>query len=91
MITDEIEARSSARRVALFPKDHPVSCELGSSCPKAVAVLEGYHVITFGHAGFNSPANNASGYRTEALARAAVRRYEEKGRRRRPVARGGQR
>jgi hypothetical protein len=31
--------------------------------------------ITMGHAGFNSPANNAQGYGSAALAVAAHRRY----------------
>lgn len=31
--------------------------------------------ITFGHAGFNSPTNNASGYVSKAKALAAMKRY----------------
>jgi hypothetical protein len=31
--------------------------------------------ITFGHAGYNSPTNNASGYLTEAIARKVMKFY----------------
>lgn len=34
--------------------------------------------ITFGHCGFNSPANNGFGYRSEAAARAAIQRASRK-------------
>lgn len=34
--------------------------------------------ITMGHAGFNSPANNKSGYKTEKAARNAMKRYLKK-------------
>lgn len=78
----------SPRSVALFPREHPLVCTAGSSCPKAVVEFEGGHLITFGHAGFNSPANNAHGYRSPAAARAAIRHYEAKGRKAR-AARGG--
>ena len=31
--------------------------------------------ITFGHAGFNSPANNSNGYASKAKALASMRKY----------------
>lgn len=34
--------------------------------------------ITMGHCGFNSPANNRSGYATQAAAVAASKRYQGK-------------
>lgn len=36
--------------------------------------------ITFGNAGFNSPANNRDGYATKASALKAIKRYDAKGR-----------
>ncbi len=44
-------------------------------CSTAVAKHAGRFFITFGHAGFNSDANNKDGYATEANARAAIRNY----------------
>lgn len=60
---------------ALFPVNHPYICADGASCVDAVVVIRGGFFITFGHAGFNSPTNNGRGYRTEASARAAIRKY----------------
>jgi hypothetical protein len=39
---------------------------------------DGRWYITLGHAGFNSPANNAGGYSSKAKALAAMRRYLKK-------------
>lgn len=44
-------------------------------CPTAVVEHEGRYYITFGHAGFNSPANNHNGYGSKGKALAAVRHY----------------
>ena len=46
-------------------------------CPEAVKVnpASGRAFITMGHPGFNSPANNRSGYATPGAAQAAVVRY----------------
>ena len=49
-----------------------------AACPFAVARLASgaeRFVITMGHPGYNSPANNRDGYTTEEGARAAVARY----------------
>ena len=64
----------------LFSSDCPNLCHCAGTNPKAVAQFS-YNqrwYITFGHPGFNSPANNANGYETEGLARAAIRRYSSK-------------
>lgn len=45
----------------------------GEGCAAAVAEHRGRWFITMGHPGYNSIANNRSGYATEAAARAAVR------------------
>lgn len=47
------------------------------NCETAVAQFPktGKWFITFGHAGFNSPTNNASGYHTKALALKAMNWY----------------
>lgn len=39
----------------------------------------GRFYITMGHPGFNTSANNANGYATEASARAVVRHFANKG------------
>lgn len=46
-------------------------------CPEAVKLnpATGRAFITMGHPGFNSPANNRSGYESLAKAQAAVTRY----------------
>lgn len=48
-----------------------------SNCDHAVAEFPetGRWYILFGHAGFNSPANNSNGYASENKALAAMRRY----------------
>lgn len=48
-----------------------------TGCPEAVKEnpATGRFFITMGHPGFNSPANNGSGYATRAKALAAIRRY----------------
>lgn len=50
------------------------------NCKDAVAMLPetGKWYITFGHAGFNSKANNGLGYLTKAKAMAAMRYYLKK-------------
>ena len=52
------------------------------NCKNAVGKMR-YHgemrwFILFGHAGFNSPANNSNGYRSEKVALFAMRRYLKK-------------
>jgi hypothetical protein len=61
-------------------------CEAGKAglcqgkCPTPVKEsLGGKWYITMGHAGFNSPSNNGSGYASKAKALAAWRRYSNKG------------
>ncbi len=51
-----------------------------ADCDTAVAQFSetGNWYITFGHAGFNSPANNTNGYATKNKALAAMRRYLSK-------------
>lgn len=66
----------------LFPANHSPICPKGHECPSAVTAHEGRFYITFGHAAFNSAANNGAGYATEAHARAAIRRHT----RRRPTS-----
>lgn len=48
-----------------------------TGCPEAVKENPetGRFFITMGHPGFNSPANNGTGYATYAKARAAIRHY----------------
>ena len=48
-----------------------------ANCETAVAEFTetGRWFITFGHAGYNSPANNASGYSSKAKALASMRKY----------------
>lgn len=50
------------------------------NCKDAVAQLPetGNWYITFGHAGFNSKANNGLGYASKAKAIAAMKRYLKK-------------
>jgi hypothetical protein len=48
------------------------------NCDTSVVQFNGNWFITFGHAGFNAPANNRLGYKTKAKALAAVKRYLEK-------------
>ena len=50
------------------------------NCSHAVAEFPetGTWFITFGHAGFNSPANNGRGYASKAKALAAMKRYFNK-------------
>lgn len=45
------------------------------NCEHAVAEYRGRWYILFGHAGYNSRANNAEGYSSEAKALAAMRKY----------------
>jgi hypothetical protein len=47
-------------------------------CSTAVVEYEGRHYITFGHAGYNSPANNGDGYGSKAKALAAMKHYMHK-------------
>jgi hypothetical protein len=44
-------------------------------CTVAVKATDGRWFIQSGHAGFNSPANNADGYSSRERALAAIRRY----------------
>jgi hypothetical protein len=46
-----------------------------ADCETAVVEYEGRWYVTFGHAGFNSPANNCNGYVSKAKALAAVKHY----------------
>jgi hypothetical protein len=48
-----------------------------TGCPEAVKEnpATGRFFITMGHPGFNSPANNGTGYATYAKAKAAIRHY----------------
>lgn len=62
----------------LFPVGHPALCPDGADCPKATVLVNGRYFVTFGHAGFNSRANNRSGYPTEGAARCAVNFYQHK-------------
>jgi hypothetical protein len=50
------------------------------NCENAVGKLDsnGRWYILFGHAGFNSPANNTNGYRSKKVALFAMRRYLSK-------------
>ena len=41
-----------------------------------VVEFNGRWFITFGQAGFNSPANNGAGYGSKGSAEAAIRRYQ---------------
>jgi hypothetical protein len=51
-----------------------------TNCDQAVAMLPetGRWYITFGHAGFNSHANNRLGYSTKEKAMGAMRHYLKK-------------
>jgi len=53
----------------------------GARPAKATEFRDGRWFIVMGFAGFNSPANNRSGYPTMLSAYAAIRRYENAGRR----------
>lgn len=69
-----IEAQPSPN---LFPAGHPALCDDGHRCSEAVvSVPLGRWYITFGHCGFNSQANNASGYGSRARAVAAIRAHQ---------------
>jgi hypothetical protein len=46
---------------------------------EAVECRHGRWFIKFGFAGFNSPANNRSGYDSKVSAESAIHRYEGKG------------
>ena len=48
------------------------------NCPDAAArrLATGRWFITMGHAGFNAPTNNRTGYASRASAMAAHRRYD---------------
>jgi hypothetical protein len=50
-------------------------CGQDEKCEHAVAPFDTRWVITMGHAGYNSPANNRAGYATRASALAAVKHY----------------
>ena len=59
-------------------------CECNGQGDKAIESKDEGHgqtrwYITMFHAGFNSPANNAWGYATEAQARGAIKRYQNRG------------
>lgn len=61
-----------------FLKSPCVDCK-NPDCEHAVKARKGGEFfITFGHAGFNSVANNNFGYKTEANARKAIARYVAK-------------
>lgn len=68
-----IVIRSSAH---LFPANHPVMCDHGHTCDQAVVYHDGAWWITSGHCAFNSPRNNARGYRSEFDARRAILKAE---------------
>ncbi len=62
----------------------PDSCtraQCAADCPHTISQnpATGRWFITMGHAGFNSPANNRSGYVSQAAALAAHRRYAGRG------------
>jgi hypothetical protein len=63
----------------LFPKDHAFPCD-DPKCLDRTVEINGRFKITGGHAGFNSTANNAGGYSTDARAFAASIRYQNRGR-----------
>lgn len=61
------------------------ACDLGFECPDVVESREvgGLGLrwfVTMGHCGFNSPANNRTGYSSRLSAVMASRRYEQRGR-----------
>lgn len=66
-------------------KDEERAVALEKYRPDAIKQKEsdGRWFITFGHPGFNSPANNFGGYGTRAKAQAAIQRYTNAGARRR--------
>jgi len=51
-----------------------------ANCDTAVAQFSetGRWYITFGHAGYNSPANNSNGYASKAKALASMKKYLKK-------------
>jgi hypothetical protein len=67
----------------LFPKNadgsrHSALCDKGHTCEQAVVQNPetGRWFVTFGHAGFNSRANNGSGVATRRAAVGSVLRHQ---------------
>jgi hypothetical protein len=60
-------------------QEHNAYCGRHGTCEQAAKQASwGAWYLTMGHAGFNSPANNAQGYETRAKAMAAYRHYSNK-------------
>jgi len=55
----------------------PITCR--GNCSESVKRGPSGWFITMGHPGFNSTANNGRGYKSEALAKKAVRFYGSRG------------
>ena len=79
-IDNEIDDAEDRRRALVFPPNHSVRCAV-PDCPESVVKIGSAYFITFGHCGFNSPANNALGYGTAAIAAGAIKRYSARGKR----------
>lgn len=54
------------------------TCRCSGQGASAVEPKDGAWFVIMGHAGFNSPANNRLGYKSEAAARGAVKHYQGK-------------
>jgi hypothetical protein len=69
---------------------HPIPSRfdwlMRASAPVGRNPETGRFFITFGQAGFNSPANNRDGYRSAGAAQRSIRLYEAKGRKARGEA-----
>jgi hypothetical protein len=60
-------------------QEYGAYCGRKGTCTQAVKQAPwGAWYVTMGHAGFNSGANNAQGYATQAKAEAAYRHYSNK-------------
>lgn len=61
-----------------------INLECGPECPERVKERKdtGRFYITMGHAGYNSPRNNAEGYASKSAALKESQKYGERGRRR---------
>jgi len=61
----------------LFPDGHSALCDKGHRCELAVVQApDGRWYVAFGHAGFNSAANNRQGYPTRLRAVEAIRKHQ---------------
>ena len=62
---------------AFYKSSHDEVCAK-PDCPEAVRQIDTEKwVITMWHPGFNTTPNNGSGYASESLARAVVKRFSE--------------